>query len=40
MPLLDIYAIATIVFENKATMDAAMANAETALNDVPNFTNT
>ena len=34
------YAIATRVFENKAAMDAAMSNAETALNDIPNFTNT
>ena len=34
------YAIATMVFENKVAMDAAMSNAETALNDIPNFTNT
>ena len=28
------YAIATIVFENQAAMDAAMSNAETAINDI------
>ena len=34
------YAIATIVFENQFEMDAAMAKIDTAVNDIPNFTNT
>ena len=33
------YAIATMVFENKAAMDAALSHSEAALNDIPNFTN-
>ena len=34
------YAIATMVFENKKSLDAALSNSETALADIPNFTNT
>ena len=33
------YAIATIVFEKQVAMDAAMSKAETAINDIQNFTN-
>ena len=32
------YAIATIVFEDKTAMDAAMSNAEPVLSDIPKFT--
>jgi uncharacterized protein (TIGR02118 family) len=34
------YSIATITFENQSEMDAAMSEIDTALNDIPNFTNT
>ena len=34
------YAIATITFKNQSKMDAAMSKIETAVNDIPNFTNT
>ena len=34
------YAIATIVFEDQSALDAAMSKANTAINDIPNFTNT
>ena len=34
------YAIATITFKNQSEMDLAMSNIDTAVNDIPNFTNT
>jgi uncharacterized protein (TIGR02118 family) len=34
------YAIATMTFENQSKMDAAMSKIDTAVNDIPNFTNT
>ena len=34
------YAIATLVFEDQSTMDLALSKADTALGDIPNFTNT
>ncbi len=35
-----IYAIATMVFDDQAKMDAAMEEAAPVLSDIPNFTNT
>ena len=33
------HAIATILFEDKPAMDAALSKLDPALNDIPNFTN-
>ena len=34
------YAIATIVFEDQSAMDLALSKLDTALGDIPNFTDT